>query len=235
MEYYEEDQPSRPLRVGEHKKKIATFLKENNDDSSLPVTVKSHRKICQNYWGEAWCRYVSVYDDYGYRLGPGRSYVRAGAVVHLEIEQGKVSAKVLGSSLYEVEIDVSPLDKDSLKEMLSDEVTGISSMVDLLEGKIPDSMSQSLLCPEGGLFPQSTDIKFSCTCTDYATMCKHVGATLYGIGVRFDEDPHLFFHLRGVDPRILVQKGVAENSLQESNSENHQELGELFGIDWEGS
>ena len=43
-----------------------------------------------------------------------------------------------------------------------------------------------------------------CSCPDAAVMCKHVAATLYGVGARLDERPELFFTLRQVNQEDLV-------------------------------
>lgn len=51
-------------------------------------------------------------------------------------------------------------------------------------------------------------IHFNCSCPDWADMCKHVAAALYGIGARFDKDPLLFFKLRGVDTEKLIGKAI---------------------------
>ena len=50
-----------------------------------------------------------------------------------------------------------------------------------------------------GLFPSPKDIKLSCSCPDWADMCKHVAAVLYGVGARLDASPELLFTLRGLD------------------------------------
>lgn len=41
-------------------------------------------------------------------------------------------------------------------------------------------------------------------------MCKHIAAALYGVGARLDEDPILFFRLRGIDFEELLKKSVKE-------------------------
>jgi uncharacterized Zn finger protein len=61
------------------------------------------------------------------------------------------------------------------------------------------------VCREGdGLFPAPGEIKMSCSCPDWAGMCKHVAATLYGAGARLDAAPELLFTLRGVDRAELI-------------------------------
>ena len=55
-----------------------------------------------------------------------------------------------------------------------------------------------------GLFPSPAEIKFSCSCPDYAGMCKHIAAVLYGIGARLDQKPDLLFRLHDVDEKDLI-------------------------------
>lgn len=88
---------------------------------------------------------------------------------------------------------------------------------------------------ENGLFPKPAEITLNCSCPDWADMCKHVAATLYGVGARLDEDPSLLFLLRGVDHSELIASaaeavqqplaGEAKAGLADS------ELAEVFGIE----
>jgi uncharacterized Zn finger protein len=43
-------------------------------------------------------------------------------------------------------------------------------------------------------------------------MCKHVAATLYGVGARLDAEPELFFRLRRVDQLDLSRPPATANS-----------------------
>jgi uncharacterized Zn finger protein len=54
-------------------------------------------------------------------------------------------------------------------------------------------------------------------------MCKHIAATLYGMGARLDEDPTLFFTLRGVAMADLIKGPVsskAEDLLQKASQKS---------------
>ena len=85
-----------------------------------------------------------------------------------------------------------------------------------------------------GLFPDANEIKMSCTCLDWARMCKHVAATLYGVGVRFDEQPDLLFVLRAVDHNELIARSSKDlvTGMGKCNVEfDQKELEGLFGID----
>ena len=64
---------------------------------------------------------------------------------------------------------------------------------------------------EAGLFPAPAEIEFSCSCPDWASMCKHVAAVLYGVGARLDEQPELLFKLRKVDEKDLIARAGADH------------------------
>ena len=79
----------------------------------------------------------------------------------------------------------------------------LDSLEALLSGSFPEDM-KDLFFEEGGLFPTPAEISLLCSCPDWALMCKHVAAVLYGIGARFDRDPLLFFELRGLDVNRFI-------------------------------
>jgi uncharacterized Zn finger protein len=172
-----------------------------------PVTIAG-RAIARNFWGKAWCENLERYSDFENRLPRGRTYVRNGSVVDLQIERGRVRAMVSGAEIYEVKIDITTVASSRWKAICADCARSIGSLVELLQGKLSKNVMERV-CREGeGLFPAPSEIKMSCTCPDWAGMCKHVAATLYGAGARFDAVPDLLFALRGVDCAELI-KGVS--------------------------
>jgi DNA-binding transcriptional regulator YiaG len=88
---------------------------------------------------------------------------------------------------------------------------------------------------ETGLFPLPGQIHLGCSCPDWATMCKHVAAVLYGVGARLDEEPELLFRLRNVDHEELIQAdmdlSVAENAPGDRRRIAEDDLGDVFGIE----
>jgi uncharacterized Zn finger protein len=168
-----------------------------------PVTIEG-RTIARNFWGKAWCSNLERYSDFASRLPRGRSYVRNGCVVDLQITAGKVAAKVSGQELYNVTISIAPVVVKRWQAICRDCSGTIDSLVELLQGRLAKSVMDRV-CREGdGLFPAPDEIKLSCSCPDWADMCKHVAATLYGVGARLDEAPRLLFVLRGVDEGELL-------------------------------
>ncbi len=168
-----------------------------------PVTV-SGRSIATTFWGRAWCDNMESYHDYENRLPRGRTYVRNGSVVDLQVESGRVTAVVSGSELYKVTISIKEAAKAHWQAMCADCAGGIDSLVELLQGRFSKGVMERLCRQAGGLFPQPSDIRFSCTCPDHALMCKHVAAVFYGVGARLDQQPELLFRLRAVDEADLV-------------------------------
>ena len=164
------------------------------------------RTIAKTFWGKAWCDNIESYRDYAYRLERGRKYVRCGSVIDLEIEKGYVQALVCGSrrNPYTVTVGIEEMPKQKWQALV-DRMTGkISSLMALAAGKLPKELLADFCNAETGLFPKPREIDFSCSCPDGATCCKHVAAVLYAIGARLDNEPELFFTLRGVDPKSIV-------------------------------
>lgn len=195
-----------------------------------PIEVEG-RKITRTFWGNAWCTHLENFSDYSNRLPRGRTYVRNGSVCHLEIEKGQIIAKVSGSDIYDIKILINPLSK-SLWKTIQDKCAGeVGSMLELLQGKLSDNVMKTVTDPEFGLFPQPKDIKLGCDCPDWATMCKHVAAVLYGIGARLDHSPELLFLLRGVDHMDLIGSEVKIPKSTRKKPQVAGDLSDIFGID----
>lgn len=174
-----------------------------------PVSV-SGRQVVKNWWGKAWCDNLEQYADYESRLDRGKRYVRSGAVIDLKIQKGKILARVQGrrKAPYKVEIRISPLSEERCQEIIGRCGTKIENLESLLVGSFPEELKE-LFMGENGLFPTPKEISFSCSCPDWALLCKHVAAALYGVGVRLDENPLLFFELRGIDVERFIDVTLA--------------------------
>lgn len=198
----------------------------------------SGRSIAWTFWGKAWCQNLERYSDYDNRLPRGRSYVRNGSVIDLQIADGTVTAKVHGSQLYTSTISVKPLPADRWKALRGDCAGGIDSLVELLQGRFSNAVMGRLCDPRRGLFPAPAELGFTCSCPDWASMCKHVAAALYGVGARLDSQPELLFLLRQVDQAELIDLGAtpltgpgpADGRVLDDSSD----LSALFGLDLEG-
>lgn len=192
-----------------------------------------NKKLSTTFWGQAWCRNLESYQQYESRLPRGRSYLRQGQVYNLVIEPGKLSAVVAGSELYDTHIHIQALPKERWQEIVAEGSGQVDSVLDLLAGKLGDGLMQLLTSPTRGLFPAPQEIRFDCSCPDYADMCKHVSAVLYGVGVLIDSQPELLFTLRGVDQAELLSS-ARESTLADLGAESElagADLSALFGID----
>ncbi len=209
-------------------------LKKNGQTIS-PVVLEG-RKIAGNFWGKAWCENLERYSDYENRLPRGRTYVRNGSVVDLQIERGQIRAMVSGSSIYKVKIDIRTVASTQWTAICKDCAGSIGSLVELLSGKLSKNVMERV-CREGdGLFPSPKEIKMSCTCPDWAGMCKHVAATMYGAGARLDVAPDLLFTLRGVDRSELIASAGADLPMTRSGVASGRILADddvaaLFGVE----
>lgn len=193
------------------KKNAGDSLKKARTKGQLlePVTV-SGETIVNTWWGKAWCENLERYADYDSRLDRGKRYIHTGAVIDLKIQKGKILARVQGrrKTPYKIEVRISPLSEERCQSIISLCAGKIENMENLLRGDFPESLKE-LFLEDGGLFPAPREIGFQCSCPDWALMCKHVAAALYGIGVRLDENPLLFFQLRGIDVERFIDVTIA--------------------------
>ncbi|MEN8906414.1 MAG: SWIM zinc finger family protein [Clostridiales bacterium] len=219
-------------------KKLEKLRKKNKNIS--PIEVKG-RKIANTWWGIEWNLNLEKYSDYSNRIGRGRSIVRNRAVIDLQISEGEIKSKVVGSGsrAYTVTISIDPLKEDVFDKLKKESMGKIDSLQELIEGKFPEEMKSIFSSKTGGLFPKPEEISLDCTCPDYANMCKHVAATLYGVSVRLDDDPKLFFVLRKIDIEELIVKTIDKKSKELIDKKTEKtsriiedsDLGELFKID----
>ena len=193
------------VSVAERRKKAEREIarRRKAGQPSAPVIVEG-RTIAKTFWGKAWCENLERYRDFDSRLPRGRSYVRNRAVLDLQIKPLAVKALVSGSEIYEVTIGVAAVSKSKWQSICRDCAGGIDSLVELLQGRLSTSVMERICRQNQGLFPRPPEIKLSCSCPDYASMCKHVAAVLYGVGTRLDKEPELLFRLRAVDEKDLL-------------------------------
>jgi uncharacterized Zn finger protein len=195
------------VSVAERRKKAELAAAKAKKAGAVLSPIASYRgAIARTFWGKAWCDNLEGYSDYTNRLPRGRTYVRNGSVIDLQIAAGKVRAQVMGSILYTVEVTVTACPEKQWRTIGADCSGSIDSMVELLQGKFSTAVMARICKPGTGLFPVPKEIRFNCSCPDWASMCKHVAAVLYGVGARLDQQPELLFALRRVDANDLVRQ-----------------------------
>ena len=221
-------------------KKLAALQKKNKNIH--PVCLQGST-LARSWWGKAWNQNLERYADYSNRIGRGRSYVRQGAVLDLRIAHAEIRSLVQGSRAkpYNVSIKIKPMDSDLWQSIQHTCQGRLGSLSDLLAGTLPKDLEVLFTAKGTGLFPAPKQIAFTCSCPDWASMCKHVAATLYGVGARLDENPLLFFTLRGIDVDSLISEVVAAKSMEmikksrkkTSRVMEDSDLSEVFGIEVE--
>lgn len=240
MSYYGESR--KYITVAEKKAKaLKSIEKLKKKTSDLSPIILNERTLAKTWWGKAWNDNLESYSDYSNRIGRGKSYVRNGAVLDLKITPGKIVALVQGSRAkpYKVEIGIEPLSDTTWKAITTACEGKIESLQELIDGKFPKVLAELFTVQGRGLFPAPSEISLNCNCPDWATMCKHVAAVLYGVGVRLDENPELFFSLRSVNIDELVSKAIAQNTetlLKKSDKKSkriikNDDISAMFGID----
>lgn len=238
-EYWESAYYPQPTEAQLKRNAANTAKKAAAKGTTLHPVILSGRTIAKSWWGKAWCKNLEQYADYDTRLPRGQRYVRSGAVLDLQLQKGKILARVQGSrkTPYKVEIRISPLSEAHCQQIMDRCSMRADTLENLLSGTFPETMKDVFL-GEGGLFPTPREISFQCSCPDWAVMCKHVAAALYGVGARLDEDPTLFFSLRGIDTDRFVDVVIAnriESMLSNVNKPSSRILqdtaaADLFGL-----
>ena len=183
---------------------LKAAAKATKAGAKLEPVAASRGSIAKTFWGKAWCDNLEQYSDFENRLPRGRAYARNGSVIDLKITEGKVQAQVMGSSLYKVAVNVTAVPARQWQALSADCAGSIDSLVELLQGRLSKAVMERICVPKSGLFPAPKEIDFDCSCPDWASMCKHVAAVLYGVGARLDQQPELLFSLRRVQARDLV-------------------------------
>ena len=160
----------------------------------------------ESWWAKRWIHVLESF-NIGARLGRGRSYARNGQVLSIEVEKGKVHAKVQGSrpKPYVVQIAIKTLtasDWKKLAKALSHEAIYSAK---LLAGEMPPDIEEAFKGVKLSLFPERLkDLETECSCPDWSNPCKHIAAVYYLLGEEFDRDPFIIFKLRGLSREDLV-------------------------------
>lgn len=209
--------------------------RQKQGHSPMPVIIEG-RAIAKTFWGKAWCDNLERYSDYSNRLPRGRTYVRNGAVIDLQIAAGTIEALVSGSQIYQVSVKIAPVGNARWKSICTDCAGGIDSLVELLQGRFSKAVMERICRQKTGLFPSPQEIELSCSCPDSAEMCKHVAAVLYGIGAQLDREPELLFRLHQLDHAELIAKAgsglpLSKPGLARSKVLASDDLANVFGLD----
>ncbi len=203
---------------------------------ALNPVITEGRQIANTFWGKAWCNNLETYSDYSNRLPRGRTYLRNGSVIDLQVSKGRIDAQVMGSSLYKITVEIKAMNESKWKSLVKSCSGKIDSLIELLQGKFSKAVMSILVDQTGGLFPAPREISMRCSCPDSAGLCKHLAAVLYGVGTSIDTKPEWLFLLRHVDHLDLVASASAAEGVGLGGADVVEEsaLSALFGIEMEG-
>jgi uncharacterized Zn finger protein len=217
----------------EQAKKLTAKLKKQGRILN-PVVIEG-RTIAKTFWGKSWCTNLESFSDYESRLPRGRTYARNGSVIDLNINPGEITAMVSGSEMYDISIKIKAFPESKWKALVKECSGKIDSLIELLQGKFSKGVMEIITANETGMFPKPNEIKLNCSCPDYADMCKHVAAVLYGVGHRLDESPEDLFILRQTNHMDLVDNTqLGELSIGTTEIQVDGDLSALFGIELAG-
>ena len=197
------------------------------------------RTLCSTWWGSSWCDNLERYPEYSNRLIKGKRYLSYGAVLDLKIRGGLVTARIQGSGAqpYDVMVKFRPVSQEKAEEVLSRCGSRIENLDTLISGEFPEDM-KAYFSARGGLFPTPKDISFHCSCAGEDSLCPHVAASLYGIGLRLDENPFYFFYLRGLNVDDFIDSAVQDRvesmlwhkGVQSPRIMEEKDIYEVFGF-----
>lgn len=226
----------RYIPVAERRAKAARAMRKLvKKGLKVEPIVTEGSKITRTFWGEAWCKHLEKFSDYKNRLPRGRTYVRNGSVCHLAISKGRIEAIVSGTELYNIRIDIKPLPVTTWNKLRAQCAGQIGSMLELLQGRFSKNVMKIVTHQKCGLFPKPREIKLACDCPDWAGMCKHLAAVLYGVGARLDHQPELLFLLRNVDHEALITAELDVTSATSQKGKGRrlatEDLSDVFGIE----
>ena len=172
---------------------------------TTPIPVKDGIKARtqRGQFGEHWWaqRWIAVMESFGWsnRLQRGRTYARKGQVMNIDVQPGRVTARVQGSrrNPYTVQIRVAMLSDEQWERAIDAMGQQALFAARLLAGEMPPEIEQAFQDAGVSLFPKTPEIAMSCSCPDVAVPCKHIAAVYYLLAEEFDRDPFLLMTLRG--------------------------------------
>lgn len=186
------------------------------------------KKFGTTWWGEKWLDSLT-HIDYGNRLPRGARYARNGSVKSIEINGGKISARVAGSrpTPYKETIEVPQFDKKRVKAFVDGLVDHPLILASLLQRKLDPEVLR--IAESSGLkvFPTSwKDLGMKCSCPDWAVPCKHLAAVIYKVSEEIDNNPFLVFELHGLDLLAELKKQglLTDNAVKQLAPANIGEL-----------
>lgn len=224
------------VRVSERRAKAEALVARMRGKGEVfqPVRVEG-RGLARTAWGRAWCEHCESYGDYANRLPRGRSYLRNGSVIDLQVREGLITGRVYGSELYEQAVEVRPCAPAAWKRVKARCSGRIGSLIELLEGRVSSEVMAEMIAVDDGILPNLSQVALDCSCPDWSRLCKHLAAVLYGVGVRLDEQPELLFRLRGLDPSELVDASGLSAKVKAAGAASERrldaDLSSVFGIE----
>ncbi|MDJ0625624.1 MAG: DEAD/DEAH box helicase [Candidatus Caenarcaniphilales bacterium] len=179
----------------------------------------SRQLFGKTWWGQKWLNSLEEISDAN-RLPRGRTYARNGSVQEITMQNNSFKAKVQGSIGTPYKVDIKPVlfTNDEKKEIIDLIKKQPSLVSELLSNRLPETLHSKIEERDIDIFPKSWgDLNGTCSCPDSASPCKHMAAVIYLIANEIDQNPFLFFQLKGIDLVTELQNlGYSSKALKPS-------------------
>jgi len=137
------------------------------------------------------------------RMSEGRACVRAGRVMHVEVQPGLVLAEVQSSANvtqapYSVRMSTAVFTDAQWDRIIALMGQRAIYAAQLINGEMPEDIEAVFQAAGVSLFPAGMhELGAECTCSEWPSACRHVVAVFCRLGELIDEDPFLLFAMRG--------------------------------------
>ncbi|MDR2855530.1 MAG: SWIM zinc finger family protein [Methanomicrobiales archaeon] len=169
--------------------------------------LKSQRGgVGSEWWGEEFIDLMEEVGDVG-RLSRGRSYARQGQIRSFIFTEDGIEATIMGSQTYRVTITFPQYTSEEKKIILDWLKSQPVWMSCLFAGKLLEEFADTVREKSGvDIIPEYEQMMVQCTCPDYGEPCKHAASAYYYLGECIDNDPFLFFSLRGLTKENILRE-----------------------------
>lgn len=211
-----------------HKKKDPPQRKTEYEKQKTREEVEEIKKNLINYaktpWGKEWIT-SNLKIGRPFRMQRGIEYAKdEERIDNLSISAGQIFATVQGTAPtpYRVKINFELIPDEGWEKIVNNLSTRLPSLIELLEGSLPQNIIDLFENNEYSLFPDSSKgLDSTCSCPDKAVPCKHIAAIILYLTRVLDYNPFLLLELRGKSKEEILDDLSLSHPIESKNeSEN---------------